>query len=138
MKDGDTIAVTAGGQTRTYTLDITVASGFKSFETEEGLDAIVFPNDNAIAILLPYGYSTDPANVKKDVDGHKYIEVTPVFEKNYESATVSYDVDDKTYDADIAKLTSGTKVIVPVDYVWNRTSALDDTCLLYTSDAADD
>ncbi len=127
VKDGDTIAVTAGGQTRTYTLDITVASGFKSFETEEGLDAIVFPNDNAIAILLPYGYSTDPANVKKDVDGHKYIEVTPVFEKDYESATVSYDVDDKTYDADIAKLTSGTKVIVPVDYVWNRTSALDDT-----------
>ena len=127
VKDGDTIEVTAGGQVRKYTLDITVASGFKSFETEEGLDAIVFPNDNAIAILLPYGYSTDPANVKKDVDGHKYIEVTPVFEKDYESATVSYDVDDKTYDADIAKLTSGTKVIVPVDYVWNRTSALDDT-----------
>ena len=127
VKDGDTIEVTAGGQTRTYTLDITVASGFKSFETEEGLDAIVFPNDNAIAVLLPYGYSTDPANVKEDVDGHPYIEVTPVFEKDYESATVSYDVDDKTYDADIAKLTSGTKVIVPVDYVWNRTSALDDT-----------
>ena len=120
VKDGDTIEVTAGGQVRTYTLDITVASGFKSFETEEGLDAIVFPNDNAIAILLPYGYSTDPANVKEDVDGHKYIEVTPVFEKDYESATVSYDVDDETYDADIAKLTSGTKVIVPVDYVWNR------------------
>ncbi len=127
VKDGDTITVTAGGQVRKYTLDITVASGFKSFETEEGLDAIVFPNDNAIAVLLPYGYSTDPANVKTDVDGHKYIEVTPVFEKDYESATVSYDVDDETYDADIAKLTSGTKVIVPVDYVWNRTSALDDT-----------
>ena len=125
VKDGDTIEVTAGGQVRKYTLDITVASGFKSFETEEGLDAIVFPNDNAIAVLLPYGYSTDPANVKTDVDGHPYIEVTPVFEKDYESATVSYDVDDETYDADIAKLTSGTKVIVPVDYVWNRTSALD-------------
>ena len=125
VTDSSVINVTAGGQTRTYTLDITVASGFKSFETEEGLDAIVFPNDNAIAVLLPYGYSTDPANVKTDVDGHKYIEVTPVFEKDYESATVSYDVDDKTYDADIAKLTSGTKVIVPVEYVWNRTSALD-------------
>ena len=120
VKDGDTIEVTAGGQVRKYTLDITVASGFKSFETEEGLDAIVFPNDNAIAVLLPYGYATDPANVKTDVDGHPYIEVTPVFEKDYESATVSYDVDDETYDADIAKLTSGTKVIVPVEYVWNR------------------
>ena len=127
VTDGSVINVTAGGQTRTYTLDITVASGFKSFETEEGLDAIVFPNDNAIAVLLPYGYSTDPANVKEDVDGHEYVEITPVFEKDYESATVSYDVDDETYDADIAKLTSGTKVIVPVDYVWNRTSALDDT-----------
>ena len=127
VKDNGVIRVTAGGQSRTYTLDITVASGFKSFETEEGLDAIVFPNDNAIAVLLPYGYSTDPANVKTDVDGHDYIEVTPVFEKDYESATVSYDVDDETYDADIAKLTSGTKVIVPVDYVWNRTRALDDT-----------
>ena len=126
VKDGDTIAVTAGGQTRTYTLDITVASGFKSFETEEGLDAIVFPKDNAIAVLLPYGYSTDPANVKTDVDGHKYIEVTPVFEKDYESATVSYDVDDETYDADIAKLTSGTKVIVPVEFVWNREAQFND------------
>ena len=121
VKDGDTITVTAGGQVRKYTLDITVASGFKSFETEEGLDAIVFPNDNAIAVLLPYGYSTDPANVKKDVDGHKYFEITPVFEKDYESATVSYDVDDPTYDADIEKLTSGTKVIVPQEFVWGRT-----------------
>ena len=127
VKDGDTIEVTAGGQTRTYTLDITVASGFKSFETEEGLDAIVFPNDNAIAVLLPYGYATDPANVKTDVDGHPYIEVTPVFEKDYESATVSYDVDDETYDADIAKLTSGTKVIVPVEYVWNREAKYNET-----------
>ena len=121
VTDGSVINVTAGGQTRTYTLDITVASGFKSFETEEGLDAIVFPNDNAIAVLLPYGYSTDPANVKKDVDGHKYFEITPVFEKDYESATVSYDVDDPTYDADIEKLTSGTKVIVPQEFVWGRT-----------------
>ena len=121
VTDGSVINVTAGGQTRTYTLDITVASGFKSFETEEGLDAIVFPNDNAIAVLLPYGYSTDPANVKKDVDGHKYFEITPVFEKDYESATVSSDVDDPTYDADIEKLTSGTKVIVPQEFVWGRT-----------------
>ena len=127
VKDGDTITVTAGGQSRTYTLDITVASGFKSFETEEGLDAIVFPKDNAIAVLLPFGYTTDPANVKTDVDGHPYIEVTPVFEKDYESATVSYDVDDKTYDADIAKLTSGTKVIVPVEYVWNREAEYNET-----------
>ena len=127
VTDGSVINVTAGGQTRTYTLDITVASGFKSFETEEGLDAIVFPNDNAIAVLLPYGYSTDPANVKTDVDGHPYIEVTPVFEKDYESATVSYDVDDDTYDADIAKLTSGTKVIVPVEYVWNREAKYNET-----------
>ena len=127
VKDGDTIEVTAGGQVRKYTLDITVASGFKSFETEEGLDAIVFPNDNAIAVLLPYGYATDPANVKTDVDGHPYIEVTPVFEKDYESATVSYDVDDETYDADIAKLTSGTKVIVPVEYVWNREAKYNET-----------
>ena len=127
VKDGDTITVTAGGQSRKYTLDITVASGFKSFETEEGLDAIVFPKDNAIAVLLPFGYTTDPANVKTDVDGHPYIEVTPVFEKDYESATVSYDVDDGTYDADIAKLTSGTKVIVPVEYVWNRKAEYNET-----------
>ena len=126
VENGDTITVTAGGQSRTYTLDITVASGFKSFETEEGLDAIVFPKDNAIAVLLPFGYATDPANVKTDVDGHPYIEVTPVFEKDYESATVSYDVDDKTYDADIAKLTSGTKVIVPVEFVWNREAQFND------------
>ena len=127
VEDGDTITVTAGGQVRKYTLDITVASGFKSFETEEGLDAIVFPKDNAIAVLLPFGYATDPANVKEDVDRHPYIEVTPVFEKDYESATVSYDVDDKTYDADIAKLTSGTKVIVPVEYVWNREAEYNET-----------
>ena len=126
VKDGDTITVTAGGQVRKYTLDITVASGFKSFETEEGLDAIVFPKDNAIAVLLPFGYATDPANVKEDVDRHPYIEVTPVFEKDYESATVSYDVDDETYDADIAKLTSGTKVIVPVEFVWNREAKYND------------
>ena len=127
VKHGDTITVTAGGQVRKYTLDITVASGFKSFETEEGLDAIVFPKDNAIAVLLPFGYATDPANVKEDVDGHPYIEVTPVFEKDYESATVSYDVDDETYDADIAKLTSGTKVIVPVEFVWNREAKYNET-----------
>ena len=55
------------------------------------------------------------------MDGHKYFEITPVFEKDYESATVSYDVDDPTYDADIEKLTSGTKVIVPQEFVWGRT-----------------
>ena len=108
----------------TYTLKITVASGIKSFETKEGLDAVVFPSSDKIAVLLPFGYSTDPENVKVDVDDNQYIELTPEFELDYESATVNYSVDDPNnrydYDMGINGLTSGTTVQVPVDDIFGR------------------
>ena len=80
VKDKDTITVSNGNHHQTYTLHITVASGFTSFTTEEGLDAVLFPEDNAIAVLLPYGYTT----------GKDTVTITPSYELDYLSAEAEW------------------------------------------------
>ena len=80
VKNEDKITVSNGNHNQTYTLHITVASGFTSFTTEEGLDAVLFPDSGKIAVLLPYGYST----------GKTSISLTPVFELDYPSAEAEW------------------------------------------------
>ena len=80
VKDKDTITVSNGNHNQTYTLHIEVAPGFTSFTTEEGLDAVLFPDSGKIAVLLPYGYST----------GKTSISLTPVFELDYPSAEAEW------------------------------------------------
>ena len=80
VKDKDTITVSNGNHNQTYTLHITVAPGFTSFTTEEGLDAVLFPEDNAIAVLLPYGYTT----------GKDTVTITPSYELDYLSAEAEW------------------------------------------------
>ena len=80
VEDKDTITVSNGNHNQTYTLHITVASGFTSFTTEEGLDAVLFPEDNAIAVLLPYGYTT----------GKDTVTITPSYELDYLSAEAEW------------------------------------------------
>ena len=91
VTNGATIKVENQGSVKEYTLKITPASGFTSFEIEEALDAIVFP-DNIIAVMLPYGYATGST-----------FSVTPVFTLDYPSAVA--------YDAQGNVLTSGTSKI---------------------------
>ena len=93
IQDGDVMTITNNGSTKEYTLHITPASGFTSFTTEEGLDAVMFTDTGDIAVLLPYGYSWD-----KDT-----ISVTPVFDLDYDRATASW--------------TSGTPITVDTDDV---------------------
>ena len=80
VNDEYTITVSNGNHNQTYTLHITVASGFTSFTTEEGLDAVLFPEDNAIAVLLPYGYTT----------GKDTVTITPSYELDYLSAEAEW------------------------------------------------
>ena len=80
VEDKDTITVSNGNHHQTYTLHITVASGFTSFTTEEGLDAVLFPENNAIAVLLPYGYTT----------GKDTVTITPSYELDYLSAEAEW------------------------------------------------
>ena len=80
VKDKDTITVSNGNHNQTYTLHITVAPGFTSFTTEEGLDAVLFPDSGKIAVLLPYGYSTEKTSIS----------LTPVFELDYPSAEAEW------------------------------------------------
>ena len=80
VKNEDKITVSNGNHNQTYTLHITVASGFTSFTTEEGLDAVLFPEDNAIAVLLPYGYTT----------GKDTVTITPSYELDYLSAEAEW------------------------------------------------
>ena len=80
VDDEYTITVSNGNHNQTYTLHITVASGFTSFTTEEGLDAVLFPEDNAIAVLLPYGYTT----------GKDTVTITPSYELDYLSAEAEW------------------------------------------------
>ena len=80
VDDKYTITVSNGNHNQTYTLHITVASGFTSFTTEEGLDAVLFPEDNAIAVLLPYGYTT----------GKDTVTITPSYELDYLSAEAEW------------------------------------------------
>ena len=92
IQDGDVMTIT-NNNTKEYTLHITPASGFTSFTTKEGLDAVMFTDTGDIAVLLPYGYSWD-----KDT-----ISVTPVFDLDHDRATASW--------------TSGTPITVDTDDV---------------------
>ena len=80
VDDKYTITVSNGNHNQTYTLHIEVAPGFTSFTTEEGLDAVLFPEDNAIAVLLPYGYTT----------GKDTVTITPSYELDYLSAEAEW------------------------------------------------
>ena len=83
VQDGGQISVTNNGQTKNYPLEITVAYGVTSLSFKEAVDTIVFPDDEKIAVLLPYGY-TSTANDKDKIT------VTPEFELDYPSATASW------------------------------------------------
>ena len=82
VQDGDVIAITNGGRTQTYTLHISVADGFKYFQTAEGLDAVLFPESGNIVVLLPFGTAAD-------ANGGD-ITVTPIFELDYPSAVATW------------------------------------------------
>ena len=83
VENGGTITVSNGGFRTNYTLKITSASGFETFTFEEALDTVVFSDANAIAVLLPYGY-TSTANDDDEIS------VTPVFDVDYDSVSVSW------------------------------------------------
>ena len=100
VKDKDTITVSNGNHNQTYTLHIEVAPGFTSFTTEEGLDAVLFPDSGKIAVLLPYGYST----------GKTSISLTPVFELDYLSAEASW-TSGETETIDVSELTDVNKTV---------------------------
>ena len=76
IMNGDRLEITNNGRTHTYNIHITPASGFTSFTTEEGLDAVMFTDTGDIAVLLPWGYT----------DGKDSVTVTPVFALDYDRA----------------------------------------------------
>ena len=76
-----TVSNANGSTNKEYTIHVSVADGFKSFTTKEGLDEVIFTKEGDIVVLLPYGYS---ANKNKDIT------VTPIFELDYPNATVSW------------------------------------------------
>ena len=100
VKDKDTITVSNGNHHQTYTLHITVASGFTSFTTEEGLDAVLFPDSGKIAVLLPYGYSTRKTSIS----------LTPVFELDYPSAEAEW-TSGETETIDVSEPTDVNKTV---------------------------
>ena len=99
-----TVSNANGSTNKEYTIHVSVADGFKSFTTKEGLDEVIFTKDGDIVVLLPYGYSAD-----KD----KKITVTPIFELDYPNATASVvnggplDGVDDTITVDANKVTDG-------------------------------
>ena len=80
VHDKDIITVSNNNNTRTYTLNITPAAGFVSFTTKEGLDAVMFTETGDIAVLLPYGYTTDKTSFT----------VTPEFTLDYPSTEAEW------------------------------------------------
>ena len=150
VDDKYTITVSNGNHNQTYTLHITVASGFTSFTTEEGLDAVLFPEDNAIAVLLPYGYTT----------GKDTVTITPSYELDYLSAEAEWAngeaVTVKTanvnksvfnsfkgthttatndWDWDGAKAESASFYsFIDGDHNWNNVKAVDTVWVQYTDD----
>ena len=82
VKDEDVIYVKNGNNTVPYTLHIDIADGFATFETAEGLDAVLFPESDSIVVLLPFGTAADA----KGGD----ITVTPEFTLDYPSASASW------------------------------------------------
>ena len=100
VNNEDKITVSNGNHNQTYTLHIEVAPGFTSFTTEEGLDAVLFPESGDIAVLLPYGYST----------GKTSISLTPVFELDYPSAEASW-TSGETETIDVSAATDVNKTV---------------------------
>ena len=100
VDDEYTITVSNGNHNQTYTLHIEVAPGFTSFTTEEGLDAVLFPESGEIAVLLPYGYST----------GKTSISLTPVFELDYPSAEAEW-TSGETETIDVSDATDVNKTV---------------------------
>ena len=128
VNNGNKLVVSNGNHHQTYTLHITVATGFTSFTTEEGLDAKIFPEDNAIAVLLPFGYTT----------GKDTVTITPSYELDYLSAeaewgngeaiTVSTTNVNKTiFNSFKGTHTSGT------DWDWDGAKAAYDTFAAFTN-----
>ena len=72
------IVVENQGSEHHYNLTLSPATGFKSFEIEEALDTIVFP-DGIIVAMLPYGYT----------EKGKPFSVTANFELDYPSSTAT-------------------------------------------------
>lgn len=101
VKDKDTITVSNGNHNQTYTLHIEVAPGFTSFTTEEGLDAVLFPEFGEIAVLLPYGYSTEKTSIS----------LTPVFELDYPSAEATSWTSGETETIDVSLPTDVNKTV---------------------------
>ena len=110
VADEETITVTNGGTETVYTFDITVASGFTSFGTEESLDSVMFPDQHSVVVLLPYGYTDTNANATTGM-----LSLVPEFELDYPSA--------KVLDEDGNEVVSGkTELSVPASEVWDSTS----------------
>ena len=100
VENGDVITISNGGRQQQYTLHINIADGFTSFDTAEGLDAARFTDSGDIVVLLPFGTAEDANGA--DID------VTPIFDLDYPSATAYWGdkeingVDDTiTLDSDI-------------------------------------
>ena len=115
VDDEYTITVSNGNHNQTYTLHIEVAPGFTSFTTEEGLDAVLFPESGEIAVLLPYGYST----------GKTSISLTPVFELDYPSAEATSWTSGETETIDVSLPTDVNKTVFTSFKGTDTTSHLD-------------
>ena len=122
VDDEYTITVSNGNHNQTYTLHIEVAPGFTSFTTEEGLDAVLFPESGDIAVLLPYGYTT----------GKDTVTITPSYELDYLSAEAEWAngeaVTVKTANVNKSVFNSfkGTHTTATNDWDWDGAKALND------------
>ena len=114
VDDEYTITVSNGNHNQTYTLHIEVAPGFTSFTTEEGLDAVLFPDSGKIAVLLPYGYSTEKTSIS----------LTPVFELDYPSAEAEW-TSGETETIDVSDPTDVNKTVFTSFKGTDTTSHLD-------------
>ena len=82
VRDGDVITISNSGRNQQYVLHIDIADGFETFQTAEGLDAVMFPGSGDIVVLLPFGTAADAGNGS--------ITVTPIFELDYPSAVATW------------------------------------------------
>ena len=92
VQNGDVITISNGGRQQRYTLHINIADGFTSFDTAEGLDAAMFTDSGDIVALLPFGTAEDANGA--DID------VTPIFDLDYPSATAYWNDGDKRVEID--------------------------------------
>ncbi len=119
------VIVNNGTKHTLYTLNIKNASGFQEFSVKGALDTIIFPDENAIMVLLPYGYTK--ANMKKDGTAAGYnVPLAPEFELDYSNAKVTWTsagaADKTNYPSasDSVKINSGeTEVNITAPSVWD-------------------